>query len=198
MEEFRELARAQLGRIKALCSQVGLKYAELPDPVIEIGVGFAVGFGADGYVILSVLAGGNEGKVMITNGLLKDIRQDRLAALNACNSMTSGNSLFPVYLHDAETGWSLLMQLTYPVDLLLGNPDYFAMIVPTTLQVAAQHRADLAEKYDLGGQPWQWTADDLGLLLLKSLLLWKMRGHIAPVEETWRTSQERLPAGSIR
>ena len=93
-------------------------------------------------------------KIPVASALLlvKDIKQDRLAAL------------------DAKDTWSLLMQLTYTIDLLLDNPDYFAMVVRTTPQVAAQHRAELAEKYDLGGQPWRWTPEDLGLLLLKSLL----------------------------
>ena len=93
-----------------------------------------------------------------------------MAALDASNTFTRNNTIFPVFLHDAKDTWSLLMQLTYTIDLLLDNPDYFAMVVRTTPQVAAQHRAGLAEKYDLGGQPWRWTPEDLGLLLLKSLL----------------------------
>jgi len=168
MEEFSALAKSQVGRIKSLCVQVGFTYIELPDQIF--GAGLAVGFGAGDYVVLSVLAGGQESKLMITSGVLKDIKRDRLPALNACNSFTSGNTLFPVYLHDAEAGWSLLMQLTYPVDVLLDVPDYFSTLTRTVPQVAASHRAEIAEKYDLGGQPWAWTADDLGLLLTKSLM----------------------------
>lgn len=167
MEELIALAKSQLGRIKALCAQVGLNYVELRDDVFGAGVG--IGFGEAGYVILSVMGGGGESKLMITSGILKDIQRDRLAALNACNSFTSANTLFPVYLHDAQNGWSLLMQLTYTIDLLLDNPEYFSLVVRTTLQMTAQHRAEIAEKYDLGGQPWQWTAEDLGMLLTKSL-----------------------------
>lgn len=168
MDELIALAKGQLDRIKALCAQVGLKYAEIPDSFMGAGVG--VGFGETDFVVLSVLGGGSEGKLMITCGLARDINRDRLAALDAGNTFTRNNTIFPVFLHDAEDTWSLLMQLTYTVDLLLDNPDYFAMIVRSTPQVAAQHRAELAEKYDLGGQPWRWTPDDLGLLLLKSLL----------------------------
>lgn len=167
MEEMIALAKSQLGRIKVLCAQVGLKYVELPDEMFGAGVG--VGFGEAGHVILSVMGGGNESGLMITSGILKDIKQDRLAALNACNSFTSGNIQFPVYLHDARNGWSLLMQLACPIDLLLDNPEYFSVIVRTTPQIAAQHRAEIAEKYDLGGRPWQWTAEDLNMLLAKSL-----------------------------
>jgi hypothetical protein len=167
VEELTGLASRQLGRIKALCAQEGLNYIDLPDHVLGVGVG--IGFGATGHVVLSVMAGGGEGKLMITSGILKDIKQDRLAALIACNSLTSGNSLFPVFLHDAENGWSVLMQLTYMIDLMLDNPEYFSLVVRTTPQMAAQHRAEIAAKYDLGGQHWQWSAEDLSMLLAKSL-----------------------------
>jgi hypothetical protein len=167
MEELIALAKSQLARIKALCDQIGLKYVELPDDFF--GAGVAVGFGEDGHVVLSVMGGGSENKLMITSGILKDIKQDRLAALTASNAFTSANTLFPVYLHDAGNGWSLLMQLTYTVDLLLDNPEYFGLVVRSTPQISAQHRAEVAEKYDLGGQVWQWTAEDLRMLLTKSL-----------------------------
>lgn len=167
MEELIALAKSQLGRIKALCDQIGLKYVELPDDVF--GAGVAVGFGDAGHVVLSVMGGGSESKLMITSGVLKDMKQDRLAALSAANSFTSANTLFPVYLHDAQNGWSLLLQLTYTIDLMLDNPEYFELVVRTAPQICEQHRAEVAEKYDLGGQPWQWTADDLSMLLTKSL-----------------------------
>jgi hypothetical protein len=167
VEEMIALAKSQLGRIKALCAEVGLKHVELPDDMFGAGVG--VGFGEAGYVILSVMGGGRESGLMITSGILKDIKQDRLAALNACNSFTSENTQFPVYLHDARNGWSLLMQLTCPIDLLLDNPEYFSVMVRTTPQIAADHRAKITENYDLGGQSWQWTAEDLSMLLAKSL-----------------------------
>ncbi len=37
MEELIALAKSQLGRIKALCDQIGLKYVELPDDVFGAG-----------------------------------------------------------------------------------------------------------------------------------------------------------------
>jgi hypothetical protein len=168
MDELIELAKGQLDRVKALCTQVGLRYIEIADSFFGAGIGVALS--EMDYVILSVLGGGSESKLMVTCGLAKDIKQDRLAALTASNTFTRNNTIFPVFLHDAKDGWSLLMQLTYTVDLLLDNPEYFFMVVRTTPQVATEHRAELAEKYDLGGQLWRWTPDDLELLLLKSLL----------------------------
>lgn len=168
MDELIALAKGQLNRIKALCAQVGLKYVEIPDSFMGAGVGLA--FSEGDFVVVSILGGGSENKVMITCGLAKDIKQDRLTALDASNTFTRDNTIFPVFLHDAKDTWSLLLQSTYTVDLLLDNPEYFDMVVRATPQVAAQHRAALAEKYDLGGQPWRWTPEDLGLLLLKSLL----------------------------
>jgi hypothetical protein len=168
MEDFIALAKGQLGRIKALCSQVGLKYIELPDHFMGAGIG--AGFGETDYVVLSVIAGGGESKLMITSGVLKSIRRDRLAALDACNSLTRENTIFPVFLHDAEAGWDVLIQLTYPIDLLVDNPSFFDVIVRTVPQVADKHRGEFAEKTDVGGQPWRWNAEDLGLLLTKSIL----------------------------
>jgi hypothetical protein len=168
MDEAIALAKTQLDRIKALCAQVGLKYVELRDS--PFGPGIALAFSETDFVILSILGGGSEGRLMITCGLLRDIKHDRVTALDASNTFTRNNTIFPVFLHDAADTWSLIMQLTYTVDLLLDNPDYFAMTVRTAPQVAAQHRAELAEKNELGGRPWQWTPEDLGGLLLKSLL----------------------------
>jgi hypothetical protein len=168
IDEMIASANSQLGRIKALCARVGLQYVELADGMFGVGAG--IGFGEAGYVILSIMGGGNESKLMITSGILKDIKQDRLAALTACNSFTRENTLFPVFLHDAQNGWSLLVQLTYTVDLMLDNPEYFELVVRTTPKIAAQHRAELAEKYDLGGRLWQWTGEDVTMLLAKSLV----------------------------
>lgn len=170
MDDLLGLAKSQMNRVKGLCAQVGLKYADLPEHFMGAGIGVA--FGETDYVVLSVMAGGMESKLMITSGVVKDIKRDnRLAVLDACNNLTQGNTMFPIFLHDAEASWDVLIQLTYPVDLLLASPQFFDMIVRTVPQVTTMRRGELAEKHaGIGGEPWRWTAEDLRILLTVSML----------------------------
>lgn len=169
MDELIGLARQQLERVKVLCTQSGLSYVEI-NPTF-MGVGVAVGFSDTEYVVLSVAAGGNENQLQITSGVLFDINRDRLTALEAANSFTSDNSAYPVYLHDAEVGWDLLMQQTLPIELLLDVPPFFTEFCVRALpQVVNGYRVAIAERWDLGGRPWQWTTEDLDALLLRSML----------------------------
>jgi hypothetical protein len=169
MPEFTALAQRQLDRVKVLLSQVSLKYIELPPPVVPLGVGVAVGFGEVGYVTVSVM-GALEDQVMITSGILKDIRRDRLAALSACNQFTSANTQYPVYLLAAEDGWSLLTQRTFPVDVMFEVPAFFSHAVRSLPSASAECRATLAEQYDLGGRPWAWNGEDVPDLLFTSMM----------------------------
>jgi hypothetical protein len=162
------LADQQLERVKALCAQTGLKYVDLPPE--WVGVGIAIGFGQTDYVVLSVMGGGNENTLMITSGVLADIKRDRLAALEAANNLTRNNPAYPVYLHDAELAWDLMMQQSHPIDLLLDVPQYFSTCVRVLPQIVTEYRKDIPGKWDLGGRPWEWTTDDHRTLLLRSLL----------------------------
>lgn len=166
-EEFEAAARQTLDRILDMCTQLGLKYLEIPSQILGIGAG--VGFAEEDFVVLSVPEDGDSNELMITSGVLNDIKKDRISALEACNSFTCGNSLFPVYLHAADAGWALLMQQTNLVPLLLKNPDYFAFMVRTVPQVAAERRAEATERWEVGGRPWKWDRDELGILLIRSL-----------------------------
>lgn len=169
MDELIALATQQVERVKVLCTQSGLKYAELAPTFM--GAGIAIGFGETDYVILSVAGGGNENQLLITSGVLNDITQDRATALEAANYFTSNNSAYPVYLHDAEVGWALLMQQTFPVELLLDVPAFFVNFCVKALpQVTVSYRQTIAEKWDLGGRPWQWTAEDHNGLLIRSMM----------------------------
>lgn len=168
MDEFVALAGQQLERVKVLCTQSGLKYVDLPH--VLIGVGIAVGFGQTEYVVLSVLGGGNEGQLKITSGLVNDIKRDRLPALEAANHFTQDNTAYPVYLHDADVGWALLVQQTLPIELLLDVPQYFSNTVRAIPQVVINYRPTVAEKWDLGGRPWEWTAEDHTALLMRSMM----------------------------
>lgn len=169
MEELTALAAQQLERIKVLCTQSALKYVEL-DPTF-MGAGVAIGFSETDYVILSVAGGGNENQLLITSGVLNDIHRDRGPALESGNYFTSNNSAYPVYLHDADAGWALLMQQTFPVELMLDVPSFFVNFSVKALpQVVVQYRQTIAEKWDLGGRPWQWTPEDHNSLLIRSMM----------------------------
>ncbi|WP_305784541.1 hypothetical protein [Symbioplanes lichenis] len=168
MDEIIAPARHQLERIKALCLRTNLKYVDLPSQFV--GVGIAIGFGEADYVILSILAGGNENQLMITDGILKNIRRDRVAALEAANHFNQNNTAYPVYLHDADAGWALIMQQTHPIDLLLDVPQYFSSCVRTLPVAVTEYRRTIAEKWDLGGHPWSWTPGDHEALLTRSML----------------------------
>lgn len=168
MDELVALAKQQLERVKVLCSQSGLNYLELAPTFM--GAGVVVGFGETDYVILSVGGGGNENQLLITSGILTGIKQDRSVALEAANYFTSNNSAYPVYLHDAEVGWALLMQQTLPVELLLDVPAFFVNCVKALPQMTISYRQTIAEKWDLGGRPWQWTSEDHKGLLIRSMM----------------------------
>jgi len=135
-----------------------------------MGVGIAVGFGQVDYVILSILAGGNENQLMITDGILKDIKRDRPAALEAANHFTQSNTAYPVFLHDADAGWALIMQQTHPIELLIGVPQFFSDCLRALPLTVMEYRRTVAERWDLGGQPWSWTPEDHAALLTRSML----------------------------
>jgi hypothetical protein len=168
VDDFIALPRQQLARVKVLCSQAGLNVVDLAEHFL--GVGVAVPLGPADYVVLSVMGGGIENHLMITSGILKDIQRDRLAALNACNHFTSSNTAYPVYLHDAEIGWALIMQQTHPIEVLLDIPEYFSAVVRHMPRLAAEYRLTVAEKWSIGGLPWAWNEQDLGALLIRSMM----------------------------
>jgi hypothetical protein len=168
MDELTALAAQQLERVKALCSQIGLKYVELPAQFM--GVGIAVGFGETDYTILSIMGGGSESHLMTTSGILKDINRSRETALQRVNRFNQQNTAYTVYLHDAEAGWSLLVQHTAPIEVFLDVPGYLNALVRGLPMAVQEFRQQLAEEAELGGQPWSWTAQDQSELLLRSML----------------------------
>jgi hypothetical protein len=154
-------------RIKALIIQVGWTYIELPE--FPMGVGIAVGFGPTQYTMLSVMGGGSEGQLNITAGILCDIRQDRLTALNLCNGIVRDNPAYPVYLHEAQNGWDILVSNIFFAQLLLENPVFFVKSVSALPQVADIIRPKFVEA-ELGGRPFNWDAEDRHRLFIKSML----------------------------
>lgn len=116
VSDLTDIAKQQLNRIRVALNEAGLKYLDIPNDVF--GAGIAVAFSQTDYVILSVMAGGMESQLLLTSGILKDIARDRLEALEACNKFNKSNTAFPVFLHDAEVGWAVIVQQTQPVEVL--------------------------------------------------------------------------------
>jgi hypothetical protein len=168
VDEMIALAAQQLERVKVLCSQIGLTYVDLPP--FFMGCGIAIGFGETDYTILSILAGGSESQLMATSGLLRDIHKDRGAALLAVNRFNQQNSSYTVYLHDAEAGWSLLVQRTTPIEVFLDSPSYLSGLVRGLPSAVGEMREQIAQETALGGRPWRWEPQDHNDLLIRSLL----------------------------
>lgn len=167
MEDLLTAAKATLGRIKSLTTQVGLKYVELPEA--PVGVGIAVGFGETQYSVLSVMGGGSEGQLNIAAGVLRNIQQDRAKALELCNGMVRDNPAYPIYLHEAQIGWDILVANVFPVPLLVEAPNFFANSVRALPKVADIVRPKFTEA-GLGGQSFLWDDEGLERLLLVSML----------------------------
>lgn len=165
-EDLLVVAKATLGRVKSLTTQVGWKYIELPEPPMPIGVGFAVAFEGTQYVVLSVNYS-LENQLNITSGILRDIQQDRLTALDLCNGMVRDNPAYPIYLHDAPMGWDILVSNVFPVRMLFESPTFFANTVRGLPLVAENMRPKFLEA-GLGGQPF--NLENLNRLLMVSML----------------------------
>jgi hypothetical protein len=160
-------AKASLERIKLLTNQVGLKYVELPEA--PVGVGIAIAFAETQYTVLSVMGGGSENQLNVTSGILRDINQDRLTALSLCNGMVRDNPAYPIYLHDAPMGWDILVSNVFFIKMLFESPTYFANAVHALPKVADHVRSKFWEA-NLGGKPFNWNTEDLNRLLLVSML----------------------------
>jgi hypothetical protein len=167
LDDLLAAAKATLERIKSLTTQVGLKYFELPEA--PVGVGIAVAFAETQYTVLSVMGGGSEGQLNVTSGILRDIKQDRVTALSLCNGMVRDNPAYPIYLHDAPMGWDILVSNVFSIRMLFESPTFFANAVRALPLVADNVRPKFREA-NLGGQPFNWNAEDLNRLLLVSML----------------------------
>jgi hypothetical protein len=168
LDDVTDIAKQQLNRIKVALGQASLKYVDIPNDLF--GAGIAVAFGQTDFVVLSVMTGGMEGQLLLTCGILKDIERDRLEALDACNNFNKSNTAFPVFLHDAEVGWAVILQQTHPVEVLLDSPDYLITLVRSLPQIARQYRETLGTRPSLGGRPWAFDDEDVNSLLIRSMM----------------------------
>lgn len=153
----------QLDRVRAALTY---DYVELGHALVGVGVGV---YWEDGdFVVLSVAAGGNEHTLNLTAGVLKDVEHDRLAVLAVCNSLTRDNAAYPMFLHDAEAGWDVVVQQRYPLDVLLASPRLLADLSRALPTMAAVGRARCRQA-GVVGRPYTWPADGKRLLF-RSLL----------------------------
>jgi hypothetical protein len=168
VDELLGVAAGQLERIKVAISQLGLKYVDLAPATFGVGIGIA--WGETEFVVLSIAGGGNENQLMMTSGVLRDVKQDRLAVLDACNRRNQNNSSYLFYLHDAEVGWDVLLQNTYPIELLLDVPPFFQAVVTSLPRETQEARTQFAEEWSFGGEPYRWNDDGVARLLLRSMI----------------------------
>jgi hypothetical protein len=138
----------------------------LPGP---LGVGIAMSWGETAFLVLTVLGYGNENHLYLTCGALRDIQQDRLSALDACNRLHQADASSTFYLHDAELGWDILAQQTFPVQLLLDVPQFFANSCSNLPIVTEQGRKQFGDR-NLGGSPYRWNSEDLQRLFIRSMM----------------------------
>jgi len=167
MRELMGQAPTTLGQITALLHVLDVMYAPLPDA--PAGLGVAVSFEESGFEVISVLGPPNDLNVSLTVGIAKDVPQDRLALLDFCNSHTKAWSAFPVYLHDAPDGWDVVLQVNYPVQVLVDIPPFFMSMLQGVLDVGNHVRRSFVDA-GLGGQPYEWGPDDTLRLLHRSTM----------------------------
>ncbi|MEH0935828.1 hypothetical protein [Micromonospora psammae] len=166
VDDYLAPARPTLARTLQIVSGAGLRYVDLGEGIV--GVGAAVPFGPEAFSVVSVAAGGNEGTVNLTIGVLKDVRQDRLAVLDECNSLTQDNAAYPYYLHDAEIGWDVLLQVRLPITVVNAVPAYFLALLQQLPGYSDKGREKISAV--VGGKPYQWNQEDCQRLLLRSLM----------------------------
>jgi hypothetical protein len=161
-------ARAACQQFTSALARAGLRYVELPPPLLPVGVGVGLSWGDEGFVVAAIEAGGNEHLLALGSGVLRDIKRERLAVLEACNLHTRKNPQLPIFLHDAEAGWDLLLQQRLPLPLALENLDFLNVCMEAQLTMTQEARQTFSEA-NIGGAPYQWSGDDLSRLLLRSL-----------------------------
>lgn len=160
-----EPAVQKLTKIKNLLDEAGLKYVDLGEGLNCVGVGLTRDEG--GWAVVSVAAGGLENAVTITVGVLKDVTQDRPTVLEACNAATRDNPTYPVFLHDAQQGWDILVQQQFHIDLVLKNPGYFRGSLENLPRYAELRRPDL-QTAGIEGHEYTWNDEDRRRLLIRS------------------------------
>jgi hypothetical protein len=159
-------AHDSLARTTQLLEHLGLQYVSMEPWSAAIGA--ALAWGETEFLVLSV-SFGSPGTLYITAGVLKDLQQEALPILTLCNQRNQNNPAYCVFLHDAEAGWDVLIQHSFPVQLLLDVPPFFKASLEPTTGAAAEARAEFSE-LGLGGMPHRWCDEDRKRLLMRSIV----------------------------
>lgn len=156
-----------LRRLQQVLESNGARCTPLPTPAFPCGVGVGLLIGQD-MATVSVGFPPESHMANLTVGVFKDVSQDRLEVLDVCNKCTRNHAGFPVYLHDAEAGWDVLVQVRFLVDQLVDDGDMLIAYLQQ-LPAAAEHaRAEFAAA-GVAGERYQADAQDFGRLLIRSL-----------------------------
>lgn len=167
MRDFMGAAPDTLARVTDLLDRLELRYVQLPDSPMGVGVGLS--FGEGGFEVISVIGPPSDSSVKLTAGVARDVPQDRLQILDLCNLHTQGLSQFPIYLHDAQLGWDVLMQVDFPVQLLEDVPPFFLNVVHSLPGIASEARQAFVDA-GCAGEPYEWNEPDTTRLMLRSTM----------------------------
>ncbi len=166
MEEMRAACVVQLDRIRALAPRCGFRPVTLPDSFR--GAHLAIVLDESVYVALSLEFGMDV--LFVTSGVLRDVTDDRLTALQACNALTRSRPAFPCFLAPADGpyGSDVILQQGHPLSLVHEAPGFFKFSVETMSSVTAKMRERL-ESEGLGGAPYRWNDEDIHRLTIRAL-----------------------------
>ncbi len=167
VEKAEQRVAVSLAEVKNAVRAAGLTFVETNKFVM--GAGIAVGWTENFYAMLSI-ANFLENQLNITYGVQRDISADRLAVLNLCNIHNQNLTAYPVYLHDAEAGWDILMQNVLPMQVLRDAPEFvFGYYLRGESVVVDELRQKIVQ-VELGGHAYAWNEGDVNRLLARSLL----------------------------
>jgi hypothetical protein len=162
-----EDAHDAIRQLAAAMQSVELNVAQLPDTSVSSNL--LLGFGDDGYVLVTVI-GGNEVTTYVTTGAAADLDHDRLAALEFANARTRENPALPVFLHDGgDEHWDLLVQQSHPTAILTQNPPFLRGMITANIARTVAIRESLAET-QIGGRAYEATPEDLQRLAQRAVV----------------------------
>jgi hypothetical protein len=166
IDEAEHRVAASLNEVRQMLTAAGMKYVDAGPFVM--GAGVSVAWSETFFAMLSIGRFVDE-QVNITYGVLCNINKERQGALEYCNSHNQNLAAYPIYLHDAVSGWDILQQNVLPLQILRDAPQFvLGFYLSGSSQIVDALRTKAAES-DLGGEPYRWNEEDANRLLARSL-----------------------------